>query len=236
MKQFFAKRALLASLFVMALGFGSAVRADQTYLLSQLLGSSGVDVTIGDKIFSDFSFTSNAIDANGNLIAGADPTKVFVTFKDPVNGTYNVLFHSASQFVAQNGGGEQDSVLSFFVSTTSGLPLIDGVDLGRGGVTGGGSVDIIEAVAYNGPPAGSTTISVHGPGGNLTDFATITPSSTVFVTKDIAVIGAATGTGITKITDFSQSFHQLSVPEPASCVLLGVGLLMGAAAWRRRSA
>ena len=182
MKHPVKKWGLVLSLCVLAQGLAASAKADVTFTLAQLLGPNGVDVTIGDKIFYDFDFTSVAFDVNGNLIAGADPTKIGVTFKDPVNGVYNVVVQSASQFVAQNGGsGEQDSKLSFFVSTTSGQPLITGVDLERGGVSGGGTLDIIEAVAFNGPPPGATTLHVFGPGGPLTDFANITPSSTLFV-------------------------------------------------------
>jgi hypothetical protein len=226
---------------VLVLGFATSARADQTYLLSQLLGPSGVDVSIGDKTFYDFSFASTATNKNGTTIAGANASRIFVTFKDPTpDGVYDVQFHSATQFVAQNGGaglGQLSMGLSFYVSVTAPDWRIDGVDLSRGGVSGGGSLSINEAVAYSGPPGGVTYLSVASPG-NLVDLTSIAPSKYVYVSKEIVLKGAGRGTGSTKFTDFGQSFHQVkvAVPEPASCVLLGIGLLLGGAAWRRHRA
>jgi hypothetical protein len=226
-------------LAVMVLGFASSARADQTYLLSQLLGPSGVDVSIGDKSFYDFSFSTTATDKNGASIAGANASRIFVTFKDPTpDGVYDVQFHSASQFTAQNGGaglGQLKMKLSFFVSVTAPNWKIDGIDLSRGGVTGGGLLNINETVAYSGPPGGETYLSVSSPG-KLVDVGSITPSKYLYVSKGIVLAGNSRGTGSTKFTDFGQSFHQVkvAVPEPASCVLLGVGLLAGGLAWRRK--
>jgi hypothetical protein len=230
MMRLVSKWVLALSFCLAAQAFVSSARADQVFLLSDLI--SGTDVTIGDKVFSDFSFASAALDSQGNLIAGANPSLIFATFEDPVNGTYNVLFHSASQFSVGATVAEQDSILSFTASTTNGLPLITGVDLSMGGKQGNGTIDIIEGVSFNGPPPGITSLSVGDSAGRLFDETGITPSSSVFVNKNIAIIGGTSD--VTKFTDFNQSFQQ-STPEPASCVLMGVGVLFVAAAWGRKS-
>lgn len=240
MKHLVKKWALGLSLCVLALGLGASAKADFVTTLDTLL-QPNASVSIGDKIFADFDFTAVEFDAAGApVIPAVNPALIAVTFKDPTPaGVYNVLFQS-NQFNAQNGGiGFLDMKLDFTVETASGLPLITGVDLERGFVAGGGTLDIIESVDFNGPPPGSTGLHVWqdaNGGGPVTDFKAITPSSKVWVSKDILLQGDPNGSGISQFTDFTQSFHQQAIPEPASCVLMGVGLIVGAVAWRRRKA
>jgi len=205
-----------------------------TYNLGALI-SSGNSITIGDKIFDDFSFASAAFNANDATVTPSiDGGVYYLTFQGPW-----VAFNSQVADIA----------LQYTVATTSGRPLINMIDqsyvLSAAGT--GGFILIGETVrtgSFSGPVTAQSSLSfIPGVTPDLEDPAAepitgddliVDPAEAkLYVTKDI-FFGANAGGGIGPTT-IRQSVHQVSVPDGGATVALLGGVLFGIGFIRRKN-
>jgi hypothetical protein len=217
----------LASVTAVASAVVTSLNAAPVSLSSLVDGGS---ITIGDKIFADFGFAS----------AQFRVTDASVEAKIDGRGVYHLLFTGPFLSV---GSTPSDVSLRYSVATTTGLPLIMGIDqsfqLSSSGT--GGFVLIGETVrsdSFVGPAVAQSSLTYVAGSPDLNDFEDpisepltgdqliINPTlSKVYVTKDVFMMGLPGGT--VGPTVLNQSFHQIptNVPEAGStAALLGVGL------------
>lgn len=216
---------------IAALGVATPMSQAAPVSFDSLLGTGSI--VIGDKMFCDFGFQSAQIDpATVNVEATIGPTGIYyLTFTGP--------------FVSS--GVPVDIAVNYSVSTTTGLPLITGIDQafeltlsGAGGFVLIG--ETVRADSYTGPTVAQSSLS-HITGSfsdledpdaeNITgDQLVVSPArSKVWVTKDIFFMANQGGTvGPTKII---QSFHQTTVPEGGS-LMMAVGLALAGLGFARR--
>jgi hypothetical protein len=196
---------------------------------ASLIGSG--EISIGDKVFGDFSFQSAQFDASSATVeATVGPSGVYyLTFRGPFVST----------------GAPVDININYSVRTSSGLPLITAIDqafeLSSAGT--GGFVLVGETVrkdSFTGPAVAQSSLAhvtgflnddVDPDAEPLTgDQLSVNPAQAkVFVTKDIFFVGLPGG--LIGPTAIIQSFHQVQVPEGGltvglmGLVLAGVGVL-----------
>jgi hypothetical protein len=224
----------------------SAATFDNTATtLDQLTGpNSGNTFQVGDKIFSDFTWSYTCSDLS--LCTGYTPSQITVTPFD-VNGELGFSL-GTSLSVSSNTAGENvtlDATLDYEGATVSGQPLISDVLLEASstikptGSTGAPGITIGETVS-NPSNLGQqyATLTVFNPPPVLTDMAIINPTvSAVFVQKDIDLqSGTGCNNGTTyescttpgavvdfaNVTTITQALSQ--VPEPSFYGILAVAL------------
>jgi hypothetical protein len=214
LKMFFGQAAAVAmaaaALLVLAGGAGA-----QTSDNLQDLATNHGSLTIGDKTFSNFSFTEDGL-------TSFDPSKIQVT-ASVNNGTYYLTWDGNMSLTTSSGSGaaSADLVLKYTVTATAGV--IDALDASFTGSVqpNGGAFIAIDETARdpNGNVVGSTHLDDQH---NSNTFPINPPQSQLSVTKDIS-FGVSNG-GFATASEVQQSFHQ--VPEPASIGLFLAGFAM----------
>lgn len=206
-----------------ACGFGTM--ADYT--------AAGFSCTIGDKLFSNFSYTASA--QNAPLIGAGGVT---VT---PQTGAEEGFQFSSGWSVSFTGdpGAFQDSLIGYTVTATGSNSIVDAIlSMAGDGVSGNGLVTVAETLTN-----GSFLFISHDSSSRVAlDAATFAGVKSLDVAfKDITVSGGGTDatsglplTGTAAVSSVTNLFSQSTVPEPASMVLFGSGLMTLAGYIRRR--
>jgi hypothetical protein len=189
---------------------------------------------IGDKIFSNFTYTdsatggANAIGASGVTVSAIGPNDTSVTGA-------NIGLQFSAGWTA-SAGQTSDAAIGFTVTVTDGAGMVI-TDLGLaqlGGARAPGSASVAEEAcgpAPCNPLSGQyqlLTLQPTSPS-QTSDEQTTSPTGSVEVAKDISVTGGANGTsGFATLSLVQDTFSQSPVPEPRTVsLLLGFALAAG---------
>lgn len=196
------------------------------------VAAAGFQINCGGLTFTNFQVSPAA----GNPSPEIDLVSALY---DPLNGMVNLAFNP--NLSAPPSAGAQD--IHFFFDV---IGRLDQIDLGVGGVNATlvervcstpvprmgqaneglcpqGSV-LANLVAFSAPPGPNTAVS-----------ARFGPVSSAYIFKDIGVSPSSPNATGGALTTFSQSFHT-AVPEPATFLLFGLGLVSIRLWGRRREA
>lgn len=193
------------------------------------LSTTGGSLTIGDKVFNNFSFQASGL-------TNFNPANISVTVS--IQGGVYYLTYAGNINLTSGGPASADLVLNYNVTATQGqVEMIDQYYAGSAQAANGGSaflaVDEVvrdsqgNVVANSHLDANDLSDPFGEPGDNLN---VNPPQSFLRVTKDIS-FGVTNG-GFVTISEVAQSFHQ--VPEPGTAVLVSMGLVACAARVLRR--
>ena len=177
------------------------------------VNTSGFSCTVGDKTFSNFSFSSGTGLTASQFTVGPDTIAP--------SGELGLIFSTGALSVV--GSGTEDATIDFTV-TTSGALINDARLAIAGAVTGSGSATVGETLSPS-----DLTLTASLPSDPV-DQISFSPTDSVGVLKDAEVIGF---TGTTSISAIENDFSQIAVPEPASLTLLGT-MLVGFGLFGRR--
>jgi hypothetical protein len=210
-------------------GFGVLeVRAGQIPLpttLDQLLPTGNYAV-VGPEpnTFSNFTFSATPIPPTTPVVDPSD-----LTVSEFHAGIENGITFSGALFAP--AGTIVDYKISYAVTAPKGFSIFDATLSGVFSTFGGdGSVSVGEALldATTGALVGGLQIS--SPPGSVSDTITFPGVTSILVEKDILLFGGSNGASLSII---NQGFSS-AVPEPASMVLLAIGM-SGFFAFRRIS-
>jgi hypothetical protein len=211
-----------AAAVVLLAGVASA-QTQTTDTLADLVTNHGT-LSLGDKVFSDFTFQESGL-------TSFDPSNIQVTLSI-VGGTYFLTWDGNMSLTSSSGPVTADLVLGYSVTATGGL--IDSIDASFTGsaqpFTGAFLAVDETARNANGNVVGSTHLDAQH---RSDSFPIAPPQAFLRVTKDVGFAISNPNGGFVSISEIGQSFHQ-AIPEPATTMLFGSGLLSGVLYLRRR--
>ena len=191
------------------------------------LGTAGC--TIGDKTFSDFGYSKAGTFPIPAADIGVTPCpSANCTHSGIPAGEEGFLFSASWQVVA---GQTLDSTIGYTVTSTSLIvdAFLSAAGLGPTNPSASGFVSIAETLSNT-----TNALGVGTPNTGLgsTDSLTFPGVKSLDVIKDIALTGATSGARVSVVAN---AFSQMpKVPEPASMLLFGSGLLALGGYVRRR--
>jgi hypothetical protein len=202
--------------------------------LATYLGT-GYSCTIGDKIFSNFAYTSSAQGGAVAVVASG----VTVDTLGPAGSGGSILNPDIGlQFSAlwqANANQLSDATIDFTVTVASGVPMMI-TDTGLAqlsGVNTSGSASVAEEAcgpAPCDPSSGQITVLTlqNGATTQTSKEVVFSPLASISVAKDIGVSGGTDPAGFAQLSRVRDTFSQTAVPEPrAISMLLSLGLIAG---------
>ena len=214
----------VAALVIAPLAMASISTCPSGVGLDQYLLTPTFTCTTGNLVFSNFSYSASA-----NPPGIAIPASGITVTPLLITGDEGFQFTSSWSVSSSGGASSLDSVIFYTVRTLNQAATIDDLFLTDNGVhTGTGIANVTEQWCPNNSiatcPIGSLNqIFVTNPGTPNNATANFTPITSLSVSKDISVASGTNGSAT--ITTVTNNFSQIGVPEPASYLMLGAGLL-----------
>jgi len=190
------------------------------------LATHGGTLSIGDKIFSQFSYQATdltSFDANG----------IQVTASIGSDGVYYLTW-AGSVALATLGTTVADLKLNYSVMATGGsIVMIDQTYTGSAQPAGSTFLAVDETVStgnFGGPIVGQSHLTAYDvtdpPAENNDELSIVPPQTVLFVTKDIGLAAISPPGAFITISQVTQSFHQVPEPGPLWFGSVGGALLM----------
>ncbi|MBV9771464.1 MAG: hypothetical protein JOZ32_17970, partial [Bryobacterales bacterium] len=194
--------------------------------------TTGYSCSIGDKTFSNFTYTSSAqgdatlINASGISVSTLDSASPL----DP-NGDIGLGF--TASWVASGADAFTDSVIGFTVTVApnAGMLIKDTAVAQTSGVSGSGIASVAEVACGPAPcnlsdPWSTITFDSSSAYNGYADTG-FSPISSIEVSKDISASTTAAG-DLAHLSFVADTFSQTATPEPrALSLLLTLGLVAG---------